>query len=204
MRVSVIEYGIGNVQSVVNACERIGAGTRVAHDGAELEEQNPERIVMPGVGAIGEALGNLRARGFDSALDRLVVDGGTPLLGICVGMQMLGESCEEFGSHQGLGLVPGRVRRLAPEGSGLRLPHVGWNTIAVRRADDPVLGPLDGEDFYFVHSYALECPDEFVLATTEYGAPFVSAVRRDHIIGVQFHPEKSSALGAALLGAFLG
>ena len=203
MRVSIADYGIGNVQSVVNACDRAGAETLVARDGKELLAQQPGRIILPGVGAIGAALKNLRDRDFETALQRLVIEQGVAFLGICVGMQMLGEVCEEFGEHRGLGWLPGRVHRLETENSKLPLPHVGWNTLDIQCPDDPVIGPLDGNDVYFVHSYALDCPKEFVLATTDYGGHFVSAVRHGHILGVQFHPEKSSALGGALLDAFI-
>ena len=199
---SIVEYGIGNIQSAVNACRRVGADPKMVRSGAELLARGSTRIMLPGVGAIGEAMANLRERRLDEALRRRVIDDGVPFLGICVGMQMLGEVCEEFGEHRGLGWIPGRVRRLAPVGSGLRLPHVGWNTIEVTGAD-PLLADLNGEHFYFQHSYALQCGEEYVLARTDYGEPFVSAVRKGHITGVQFHPEKSSTAGARLLAAFL-
>lgn len=204
MRVSVVEYGIGNIQSVVNACHRLGAATEIARDGDELRAQAPERVILPGVGAVGEALASLRSRGLEKTLTDIVRDGQVPFLGICVGMHMLAESCEEFGQHRGMGWIPGTVARMAPEGSGVRLPHVGWNTLEVADTTDPILGPLDGQDVYFVHSYAMRCPDEFVLARTDYHGKFVAAVRRGHIRAVQFHPEKSARLGGSLLGAFLG
>lgn len=203
MRISIVEYGIGNIQSVVNACVRLGVATRIARDGRELLAQAPDRIILPGVGAVGAALENLRDRGLEQALQQLVQQEKVPFLGICVGMQMLAETCAEFGEHRGLGWIPGRVSRLAPEGSGIRLPHVGWNTIEVISADDPILGPLDQQDFYFVHSYAMRCPEEFIVAQTDYHGRFVSAVRRDHVLAVQFHPEKSAALGGQLMAAFV-
>jgi glutamine amidotransferase len=203
MRVSVVDYGIGNIQSVVNACHRLGAATEIAGDGDELRAQSPERVILPGVGAVGEALASLRSRGLEAALNDIVRDGLVPFLGICVGMHMLAEHCEEFGVHQGMGWISGTVTRLAPEGSGVRLPHVGWNTLEVADIADPVLGSLDGQDVYFVHSYAMRCPDDFVLARTDYHGKFVAAVRRGHIRAVQFHPEKSARLGGSLLGAFL-
>lgn len=200
--VIVIDYGIGNVGSVVYACRRIGVEPSVVTTGKELLTQDCRYILLPGVGAIGQALVNLRERGLDEALHRRVIEEGVPFLGICVGMQVLGEVCEEFGTHQGFGWIPGVVRRLAPSGSSLRLPHVGWNLVT-QTNPDPLLAPVDGQHFYFVHSYALQCPDEYVIARTEYGAKFCSAVRKGHIVGVQFHPEKSSAPGATLLSAFL-
>ncbi len=201
-RVSVVSYGVGNIQSVLNACRRIGAEARQATTGDELAAQSPQRIILPGVGAIGAALAALRERGLEHGLAERV-DSGVPFLGICVGMQMLAETCEEFGEHRGLGWIPGHVGRLAPRGERRPVPHIGWNTVELTRPDDPVLRPIDGKDMYFVHSYAMSCPAEFALATTDYGGTFVSAVRRDHIVGVQFHPEKSSALGDALLRAFV-
>lgn len=199
---SVIDYGIGNIQSVLNACRHAGAEPLVAASGAALLDQAPDRIVLPGVGAVGEAIGNLRRRGLDTALGRKVLEEKTPFLGICVGMQLLGDICEEFGEHEGLGWIPGRVERLAAPGSGLRLPHVGWNTIDAA-GEDELFDGLDGAHFYFQHSYAMRCDDAFVTARSDYGGRFVSAVRRGHIAGVQFHPEKSSGAGQKLLGAFL-
>lgn len=201
MRVAVIDYGIGNVQSVVNACAAVGADTARVADGAALDDFAPERIVLPGVGAIGAALARFRERGFVEPVECRVRD-GMPFLGICVGMQMMAEICEEFGRFEGFGWIPGRVARL--EGPpDLRIPHAGWNTIDVADPADPVLGPMNGRDAYFVHSYAIACCDAHVAARTTYGAAFVSAVRRGNIVGVQFHPEKSSADGRRLLARFL-
>lgn len=201
--VSVVEYGIGNIQSVVNACRRAGGQPTVARSGEELAAQQPDRIVLPGVGAVGEALTVLRARRLDTALQDKVFDEGVPVLGICVGMQMMAAACEEFGAHRGLGWIEGTVRRLASEGSSVRLPHVGWNDIAVDPVD-PVLGALDGTHFYFQHSYAMECDDAHVIARAEYHGAFVCGVRSGHVAGVQFHPEKSSVAGTDLLARFLG
>lgn len=201
MTVAVVEYGIGNIQSVANACRRAGSEVEIVGDGDSLLRCDPSHIVLPGVGAVGRALAALRERGLATALEDLVIAGGRPFLGICVGMQVLGEVCEEFGRFEGLGWIPGRVRRLAAEGSGLRVPHVGWNTIHATRPD-PLLDALSDRHFYFLHSYALDCPDGNVLARAEYGDSFVCAVRRDNVAAVQFHPEKSSRTGADLLGAF--
>lgn len=199
---TLIEYGIGNIQSVVNALRRVGVDAAIARSGAELDEQNPAKIVMPGVGAVGEALENLRERGFVEVLEERVNQRKTPILGICVGLQVMAESCEEFGSHAGLGWIPGRVERLAPADATLRVPHVGWNTIETV-AHDPILDSLDGEHFYFLHSYAMDCPAEYVTGRSEFGGPFVCAIRKDNISAVQFHPEKSSRAGERLLDAFV-
>jgi glutamine amidotransferase len=202
LEVVVIEYGIGNVQSVVNAVRRLGHNVSIARSGEDILSRQADRIILPGVGAVGEALANIRAREIEDALEVLVIRKGMPFLGICVGMQVLAETCEEFGNHRGFGWIGGVVRRLAPIGSGLRLPHVGWNTVRMK-AEDALLRDVNGSLFYFVHSYALQCPDEYVIGTTDYGGAFVSAIRHDNICAVQFHPEKSSRAGAALLRGFL-
>ncbi len=202
MKLALVDYGIGNVMSVANALHRVGADTEVVRDGDALTALNPDCIVMPGVGAVGEALSLLRERGLDEALNRFVIDQSVSYLGICVGMQVMASVCEEFGEHRGLGWIPGKVTRLVPEGSPLRLPHVGWNTISVAGEADFLAG-LDGEHFYFVHSYGVECPGEFVAARSEYGQPFIAAVQHGHMKGVQFHPEKSSRAGEALLRGFV-
>jgi glutamine amidotransferase len=202
MRVALVEYGIGNVRSVFNALERVDVSPIIVHDGSALRASGCDCVIMPGVGAVGEALRLLRARGLESALNQIVLDDMKPFLGICVGMQVMAETCEEFGEHKGLGWIPGRVGRLVPEGSPLRLPHVGWNEIRLRQ-NNGFLDGLEGEHFYFVHSYGLCCPDEYVAATADYGEPFTAAVTRGHIMGVQFHPEKSAGAGAVLLRGFL-
>lgn len=199
---SVIEYGMGNIQSVLNACARVGAEAKTASSGEQLLAQHADRILLPGVGAVGETLHSLRQRGFISALQSEVIERNVPFVGICVGMQILADVCEEFGEHPGLGWIPGRVERLAPIGTGVRLPHVGWNTIHVSDTA-PDLNEFDGQDFYFQHSFAMRCPAQMVVAESDYVARFVSAVRSGHITGVQFHPEKSAAAGIRLLGRLL-
>jgi glutamine amidotransferase len=202
MRVALVEYGIGNVGSVANALDRVGVETIIARDGDALRAMAADCVVMPGVGAIGEALALLRERGLEDALNQRVFRDGLPFLGICVGMQVMAEHCEEFGDFRGLGWIPGRVCRLAQEGRKLRLPHVGWNQITLR-PESGFPAVLADEHFYFVHSYAMECPEEYVIATTDYGMEFTAAVRRKNIIGVQFHPEKSSGAGEVLLRSFV-
>lgn len=199
--VAVIEYGIGNLGSVVNGCRRSGVQPTVVRDGDELRRAECDHIVLPGVGAIGAALEHIRERGLDAALEELVVQQRRPFLGICVGMQVLAEHCEEYGRHDGLGWIPGTVKPLAEKGSGLLLPHVGWNDIEPDTAD-PLFRDLADRHFYFVHSCALICPDELVIARCTYGKKFICAIRKDNICAVQFHPEKSSSSGIAVLRAF--
>lgn len=201
----VIDCGIGNVHSVVNACLRVGAEAVVVRDGEELDAAKLTHIILPGVGSVGGVMASLRERGLESRLNRRVIDEEVAFLGLCVGMQILAEFGEEFGECKTLGWIPGRVRSLAHEGDTevIRLPHVGWNTVEIKDGD-PLFTGIGEEHFYFVHSYAMECPDDYVIARTTYHHPFVSAVRKGHIVGAQFHPEKSSRAGEILLKNFLG
>ncbi len=201
-RVALIEYGVGNLGSVLNACRRCGVEPVIARTAAELDSASPTHILLPGVGAVGEVLANLRAQDLEPALRRHVLDQETPLLGICVGMQMLADSCEEHGEHTGLGFIPGRVKHLGPLVGDRPLPHIGWNTIRPAATDDPLWRTVIDEHFYFLHSYAFVCEPEFAACQTEYGGEFVSGVKRGNVYGVQFHPEKSSAAGMRLLDNF--
>lgn len=198
--VCVVEYGIGNVQSVVNALQRVGAKPTVVRTGAELAGRDWDAIVLPGVGAIGASLKNVRERGLDCALEDKVLRGKTPFLGICVGMQMLVEVCEEFGSHRGLGWLPGRVSRLSSE--RVRVPHVGWNVVQPT-TDDSLFDGLSAPHMYFVHSYYVSCEPAATIARTDHDQPFTSALRSGNVVGLQFHPEKSSSAGERLLSNFL-
>jgi imidazole glycerol-phosphate synthase subunit HisH len=192
---------MGNLRSVLNAFERLGAEARLVSEPAELPAA--ERVVVPGVGAFGDAIATLRERGLAQAL-RDVAAAGRPLLGVCLGMQLLATRSSEFGEHAGLDLIPGTVERMQP-GPGLRVPHVGWNDFEVRRRDDALLRDLGPEPtFYFVHSYEFR-PDDpgAITGVTDYGGPVTATVGAGNVFGVQFHPEKSSADGLSLLRAFL-
>jgi glutamine amidotransferase len=196
-KVAVIDYGLGNLRSVMRGLERAGAEVSLTSDAAEIEAA--DGIVLPGVGAFRdgkEMLGNLRATVTTLA-------GRVPMLGICLGMQMLAEWSEEHGIHEGLGLVPGGVRRF-PSEPGFKVPHMGWNTIR-RVRDDPLLEGLHTEEYvYFVHSYYADTAPAFTLSTTQYICPFASSVNNKNVFGVQFHPEKSGATGLGLLRNFIG
>lgn len=200
MRLALIDYGIGNIGSAANACRRTGVVPNIVNDGKALLLLDPTHIILPGVGAVGEALKAFRDNGFLDPCTRLVMEDKVPFLGICVGMHMLADTCYEFGPHEGLGWVPGRVSRLQPADASLPVPHIGWNTVHVEQGG--FFEPLDGEDFYFAHSYSFRTPAENVATTTDYGGKFVSGVMRGNIIGVQFHPEKSSFAGGRLLKLF--
>ncbi len=199
-KIVIVDYGMGNLRSVHNAFERLGC--TVASTSSADEIAAADGLILPGVGAFGEAVAQLEARRLVNPILRAVHDQGKPLLGICLGMQLLADSSEEHGLHRGLGLVPGAVRRLEPP-DGLRVPHVGWNSISVRQRDPLLAAAQDGDAFYFVHSYHFTCDDAYVAATTDYGGSVVAAVQTGHVFGVQFHPERSQSKGLALLGNFV-
>jgi glutamine amidotransferase len=195
--VAIIDYGVGNLRSVEKAFHAGGVEAVVTSDGRELRAA--VRLVLPGVGAFRACMEALTERGFDE-LVRERVEEGAPLLGVCVGMQMLFEESEEFGVTRGLGLLRGRVRRF-PE--GLRVPQVGWNQVEWRAAHALAEGIESESFFYFVHSYFCEASDESdVLGSTDYGDVYASVVARENVCGVQFHPEKSQSAGLRLLKNF--
>jgi glutamine amidotransferase len=194
---AIIDYGVGNLRSVEKAFAATDCAAVVSDDERVLCEA--ERLVLPGVGAFGACMKALKERGFDElVMER--VEAGTPLLGVCVGMQMLFEESEEFGISEGLGLLRGRVRRFSNE---LLVPQVGWNQVRQRSVHPLLASVEDGAFFYFVHSFYCEPADEaVVIGETEYGAAYASAVARETVCGVQFHPEKSQAAGLQLLKNF--
>jgi glutamine amidotransferase len=195
--VLIVDYGMGNLENVKRALEKIGVPAMIGADAAAVAEARG--LVLPGVGAFGDAMANLRRAGWPQALEEAVTL-GLPLLGICLGMQLLFEESDEMGHHQGLGLLRGRVRRLP---GPLQVPHVGWNQIKFLRESPLLAGLPDGGHAYFVHSYYVEpASPAIVLATTDYGSDFPSVVGQGQIFGVQFHPEKSQALGLGLLRNF--
>lgn len=196
-RVAIIDYGVGNLRSVEKAFAATGCEAVLSRDERVLQEA--ERLVLPGVGAFAACMRGLAEYGFDE-LVRERVAAGTPLLGVCVGMQMLFEESEEFGRTPGLGFLSGRVRRFTHD---LHVPQVGWNQVRQRRAHPLLEGLENGEFFYFVHSYYCEVLDQQdVLGQTDYGIDYASIVGRANIMGVQFHPEKSQSAGLRLLHNF--
>jgi glutamine amidotransferase len=195
--VAIIDYGVGNLRSVAKAFEATGCAAVVSEDARVLGAA--KRLVLPGVGAFGACMKALGERGFDGLVRERAAE-GTPLLGVCVGMQMLFEESEEFGLTRGLGLLGGGVRRFSQE---LLVPQTGWNQVE-RRGSHPLLAGIEeGTFFYFVHSFYCEPSErEVVRAETEYGVRYASVVARASICGVQFHPEKSQAAGLRLLRNF--
>jgi imidazole glycerol-phosphate synthase subunit HisH len=200
--VGIVDYGMGNRRSVEKALERVGAPAELTADPERLAVA--DGLVVPGVGAFAAAMARLRQTG----LDELIVDrarAGTPVLGLCLGLQLLFERSEELGGADGLALLPGEIRRLAPADAALKLPHIGWNEVVFTRTSPLTEGLGARAAFYHVHSFAA-VPDAEpdVLGRGDYGGPFVSVVARENLFGVQFHPEKSSAAGLALLRNFAG
>jgi glutamine amidotransferase len=199
--VAIVDYGMGNLDSVARAVEECGGRALIVDRPEPLREA--AAVILPGVGAFGRGMKNLSSRGFVRALREDVVDREVPLLGLCLGMQLLATRSDEHGDNAGLGFVEGDVVRLEPA-PGLPVPHVGWNNVDQRRPSGLLAGVPSGTDFYFVHSYHFVPEhDEDVVATTDYGLPVVAVVERGPIWGVQFHPEKSQRPGLALLRAFL-
>lgn len=203
MKVLVVDYGMGNLRSVARALEEVGASPDVSDDPRSV--RSADRVVLPGVGAFADGMRQLVGRGWIPALEDAVLGQKVPLLGICLGMQLLADQGSEGEPCRGMGFVPGEVRRLAPSAGGERIPHMGWNEVCVERANPLFHGIADGSDFYFVHSYHLGPADpSAVIATTPYCGRFVSAIGVGAVFGVQFHPEKSSRPGFRLLRNFLG
>lgn len=201
--VTIIDYGIGNLRSLEKAFQAVGVEVLRTDDPERVREAT--RLVLPGVGAFGACIAEIRRRGLEQAILE-AVNRGTPLLGVCAGLQLLFEESEEHGHHRGLGLLPGRVIRFpetTPDGQRLKIPHMGWNTITRHQVGGLLDGIPEGAFFYFVHSYyAAATRPEDVLASSTYGIPFPAIVGRDRVFGVQFHPEKSQQYGLRILKNF--
>ncbi len=204
MNVLVVDYGLGNLASVRRAIEECGANVWISDHPDEPKLKKATHIVLPGVGSFTDGMRELDARGWSKALNYAVLEERKPLLGICLGMQLLADVGEEGGVTAGLKLIPGRVVRLKPVQGSERVSHVGWNEVRLYRAHALFDDIRDCSDFYFVHSYQfLTHQDVDAVAYTPYCGGFVSAVQRGHVCGVQFHPEKSSRNGLQLLRNFL-
>ncbi|GFO68547.1 imidazole glycerol phosphate synthase subunit HisH [Geomonas limicola] len=202
--IAIIDYGMGNLRSVQKGFEKIGFDAVVSADPNILKEA--ERVVLPGVGAFRDCMRNLEQAGFVEPILKVIQE-GKPFLGICVGMQLLFTQSEEFGIYQGLNVIPGNVLRFADgmveEGEALKVPHMGWNQLAIKREAPLFDGIADGSNVYFVHSYYVKPEDESVVAaSTRYGIDFCAAIWRDNIMATQFHPEKSQDKGLAMLKNF--
>lgn len=199
--IGIVDYGMGNVRSVRDALEYLGEEVEITADPARLAAA--DRLILPGVGAFGDAMANLEVRGLPAVLREEVIEKRKPFLGICLGLQLLAETSCEHGEHRGLGWIDGDVVRFDVDPS-LKIPHMGWNDLQ-RRVDHPLLAGLDESQlcFYFVHSFYLDCRDrDAVVATCDYGTPFAAMVARDNIAAMQFHPEKSQDSGIHILKNF--
>jgi glutamine amidotransferase len=206
MIVAIVDYGAGNLRSAEKAlAEAANGSARVLVTADPDAVRKADRIVLPGVGAFADC-----KRGLDSlpgmveALDEAVIRGGKPFLGICVGMQLMASIGVEFGTHQGLGWIKGKVVVLDPADRSLRIPQMGWNNLDIKRLHPVLAGTRAGDHAYFVHSYhfVAERPED-AIATVDYGGPVTAVIGRDNLVGVQFHPEKSQQVGLALLARFL-
>lgn len=202
-KVAIVDYGAGNLDSVRRAVEECGGSSVIARSGEEL--RNADRIILPGVGAFATGMSNLQQQQLDEALREEVLGNGVLFLGICLGMQLLATSGWEGGTEiKGLQWIEGEVRRLAPTEPGVRVPHVGWNEVHFTRVSPLFREVPSGKDFYFVHSYHMVCSNpRDVVGETPYGGRFVSAIARNNIFGVQFHPEKSQRVGFRVIRNFV-
>lgn len=198
--IAIVDYGVGNLFSLKSSFSAIGAGALVTSDKAEIE--NADQIILPGVGAFGDASKKL----YDSGLGEILINEankGKPIMGICLGMQLLFDKSYEYGEHKGLGLIHGNIKPIADVvPKDLKIPHIGWNALDFKK-DSPINKYINNGDFvYFVHSfYAADC-EEFTVATAEYGAPLTATVQNKNVFGCQFHPEKSGETGLKILRAF--
>ena len=198
--IRIIDYGVGNLFSLKSSLRAIGIDADYTGNPAEIRKA--DKLILPGVGAFRDAREALRSTG----LDRVVQEEagkGKPLMGICLGMQMLFDRSYEFGEYEGLGLIPGEI--VPMEGripKNLPIPHIGWNELMLKQPSPLMKNTANGDYVYFVHSYYAETPAEYVIATTDYGVEMTAAVQKDNVYGCQFHPEKSSEVGLSILKAF--
>jgi len=193
----VIDYDAGNTANVLRALDQVGVEARLSADPQEILAA--DGLILPGVGAFPTAMQELKRRGLVSVIQQAVAN-GKPLLGICLGMQLLLESGLENGPSSGLGLIPGVCRRI-PDQSGLPVPHMGWNDLQVQQSS-ALTADLEGQSVYFVHSYYTDVPEEYLDVTADYGRPIPAMIHRGTVFGCQFHPEKSSAVGLSILEKF--
>ncbi len=197
--IAIIDYGAGNLSSVKKALDYIGAPSEITYDKQKIAAAS--HVILPGVGSFGDAMDMLRQRGLEKSV-REAASGEKPFLGICLGLQLLFESSEESPGAKGLGIFPGSIARI-PAGEGLKVPHMGWNSVILQQKDGIFRGIPEDTYFYFVHSFYLkDAPDDIVAATTQYGVSIQCAMQKGLVAATQFHPEKSSEAGLTLLKNF--
>ena len=198
--IAIIDYGVGNLFSLEHSLMAVGAETAVTGDPEVI--RRADHVVLPGVGAFGDAANKLRETGLDVVVKETAA-AGTPIMGICLGMQLRLDRSFEFGEHEGLGLIPGEVRPISEViPADLKIPHIGWNGLDMKRPHPIFKDVMPGSCVYFVHSFAGMNCDGSVIATAEYGAPLTAAVARGNVCGCQFHPEKSGDVGLCILKSF--
>ncbi|MGN0818003.1 MAG: imidazole glycerol phosphate synthase subunit HisH [Candidatus Coproplasma sp.] len=198
--IAIIDYGVGNLFSLRCSLKKIGAESIVTGDKKVIENANA--LILPGVGAFGDAAKKLQDSGLAEAVVRSA-ENGKPLLGICLGMQLLFDKSFEYGEHSGLGLIGGEVKPLKNEVKDLKIPHMGWNSLELKNGKSPLFKYIDEGDYvYFVHSYYAECEQKSLIATCRYGIDVTAAVAHSNVYGTQFHPEKSGNTGLKILKAF--
>lgn len=201
-KIAIINYGLGNLSSVYNALEFIGADPFVTEDHKELDQC--DGAILPGVGAFGDGMAHLRDNGWVDAIHEFALEKQKPFLGICLGMQLLASSGTEHGDFDGLDLIKGTVVKLVTGDRSARIPHIGWNSVSGTDGKKSYVDIEDGQDFYFVHSYVLEPEDDAVVSgKCSHGKEFIASVEKDNIWGAQYHPEKSQKSGLAYLQNFL-
>jgi imidazole glycerol-phosphate synthase subunit HisH len=201
MKLAIIDYGVGNIQSILNSFERLGVRSIVVAD-TRQQLVEADGLILPGVGAFGECAKKIKKDGLSDILSDLAINQNKPILGICVGMQLMANSSNEGGCHVGLGWIPGEVVRI-DAGEGLPVPHVGWNDISLHGSTPLFNGVDNGAHFYFDHSYHFQCEPEYVSATCQYGKTLNVAVSYKNLFGVQFHPEKSANPGLKMFRGYL-
>ena len=198
--VAIIDYGVGNLFSLQSSFAAIGVEAEVTADPETI--RRADRVILPGVGAFEDAARKLREAGLDRVV-KAEAAGGKPLMGICLGMQMLFERSYEYGTHEGLGLLKGEIRPIAEQiGEGLKIPHMGWNALRIKKESPILKYNREGDYVYFVHSYSAVNCGESLLATVEYGSELTACVGLGNVFGCQFHPEKSGSIGLRILRAF--
>lgn len=198
--IAIVDYGVGNLFSLKSSLKAIGTDCVVTGDKDVLK--NASGIILPGVGAFGDAIKKLRLNGLDETLKELV-ENGKPLLGICLGMQLLFDKSYEYGEHTGLGFIKGEVRSLEGKINGLKIPHMGWNSLKFTKNSKLLKYINDGDYVYFVHSFYADTEEKYLSSTAEYGFPVTASVENGNIFGTQFHPEKSGEVGLKILKAFV-
>lgn len=202
MQITIVDYGLGNLRSLAGAFEKIGFSPLISSNRCDLESAS--HLVLPGVGAFGDGMNNLRSQGMDLILNELVLENHIPFLGICLGAQLIAMESFEFGHHEGLGWLNASVKKFDQDRLGLPVPHVGWNDLHQLRKSRLFEEIPEDALFYYVHSYYLECrAEEQIIGNCDYGAPFAAAFEKGNIFATQFHPEKSQRHGLRLLKNFV-